>query len=414
MWKRSAVWALLLLAGCASSRPTPSSPTSSSSAPSSSSDPSSQPTTASTEPLIRQLTRASEQLHGKRLSELLHFENKTDQLFVSAAPSKARIDTGAAHTGRSLLLLKPGTQRLRLKLSSMLAGRDFPGDWTLVGLYVRADEAAGVTLSCTGEGGRAIATRRLALPGGQWTPAMLDLSALSAAPRGELMLELRFDQPTSGSVGVDDVMLIDNRETIVDGAPDGWTITRAGLRIICEHKQRFTLTLVTTDGSPQGWAVEEANALRARFSSADETKALTVYADGRSIWDGAYKPQSAEVRDDRTYAAAHVSPADVAVPETMGRVDRNTPGDANSDGYNELLGAYQIQATGGRLEATITPRSTAVPRPVLQIAGMPQGPALITIEGRLVERSTRLPDGQLLIELPVRLTRATLVSVRIQ
>jgi hypothetical protein len=51
---------------------------------------------------------------------------------------------------------------------------------------------------------------------------------------------------------------------------------------------------------------------------------------------------------------------------------------------------------------------------VLQIAGLPQGKALVTIEGRLVEKSTRLKDGQLLVELPARITRATLVTVRIQ
>jgi hypothetical protein len=62
----------------------------------------------------------------------------------------------------------------------------------------------------------------------------------------------------------------------------------------------------------------------------------------------------------------------------------------------------------------MTPRTTAVPRPVLQIAGLPQGRALVTIEGRLVEKSTRLKDGQLLVELPARITRATLVTIRIQ
>ena len=172
--------------------------------------------------------------------------------------------------------------------------------------------------------------------------------------------------------------------------------------------------VVTTDGSPHGWEVEEASDLRARFRSSGETKHLTVYADGRSMWDGAYKPLSVEVRDDKSFAAAHASPAEVTIPEALGRLSRNTPGDADNDGYNEQLGAYQIQASGGRIELTLTPRSTAVPRPVLQIAGMPQGKALITIEGRLVEKSTRLPGGDVLVELPARITRPTLVTVRIQ
>ena len=87
---------------------------------------------------------------------------------------------------------------------------------------------------------------------------------------------------------------------------------------------------MTVDGSPAGWEVEEANELRARFASVGDTKALTVYADGRSLWDGAYKPLSVAVRDDKTFAAAHASPAELVIPEPMGRVIRNTPGDANT------------------------------------------------------------------------------------
>jgi hypothetical protein len=191
-------------------------------------------------------------------------------------------------------------------------------------------------------------------------------------------------------------------------------VKRAGLHVTCERKLRFNFSVLTKDGPADGWEVEEANELRARFASTGETKVLTVYADGRSMWDGAYKPLSADVRDDRSFAAAHASPAELAVPESMGRVNRNTPGDANNDGYNEQLGAYQVQATSGRVELTLTPRVTAMPRPVFQIAGLPDGKALITIEGRLVERSTRLADGQLLFEIPARITRPTLVSIRIQ
>jgi hypothetical protein len=413
MWKRSLVLSLALVAGCAKpgAAPRQSAPPSISK----SNEPEVQPPSTapkSNEPLRQQVSRASEELHGKRFSGLLHFENESDVLFVSARPSARDVDAGDAHTGRASLLLTAGTTRLTIKLSSMLGGREFPGDWTLVGLYVRSDEANGVALSCA-QNGRAIAARKLALPAGEWTAAMLDISALPATPSGNVTLELRFDRPTA-SVRCDDVLLIDNRDTLVDATPRGWTIKRAGLRITCERKLSFNLSVVTADGSPAGWEVEEANELRARFASAGETKSLTVYADGRSIWDGAYKPLSVEVREDKTFAAAHTSPAEIAVPETMGRVDRNTPGDANNDGYNEQLGAYVLQATSGRLELTMTPRTTAVPRPVLQIAGLPEGRALVTIEGRLVEKSTRLKDGQLLVELPARISRATLVTIRIQ
>lgn len=406
MWQQWAVVIFLLVAGCA----TKSSPASSS--PANNQTQSQQRPSSSNEPLSKQVARVSEKLHGQRFSGLLHFENESDALFVSAEPSPPRVETGERHTGKSSLLLAPGTRRLTVKLSSVLAGREFPGTWTLIGLYVRSDEDVAIALSCEEEG-RPIASRTMVVPAGEWTAAMLDLAAMRTTPTGGVTLELRFDRPTS-TVRVDDVLLINNRQTLVDAAPEGWTIERAGLRLTCERKLLFNFSVVTRDGSPAGWEVEEANELRARFASNGETKALTVYADGRSLWDGAYKPLSALVREDETFAAAHSSPAEVTVPETMGRVNRNTPGDADNDGYNEQLGAYQVEASGGRLELTIAPRSTSVPRPVLQIAGMPDGKPLIAIEGRLVEKWARLKDGQLLIELPARITRPTLVTVRIQ
>lgn len=410
MWMRWAVVIFLSCAGCAA--PSLPAPSSAPTAPSNDPTQRPQPDLSADEPLRRQVARASEKLHGKRFSGVLHFETGSDALFVRAEPTAARVGAGERHTGKSSLVLAPGTRRLTMKLSSALAGRDFPGNWSLVGMYIRSDEPTTVALSCVADG-RTIASRKLIIPAREWTAAMLDISTLPAAPKEHVTLVLRFDQPADG-VHIDDVLLIDNRQTIVDAGPDGWTVQRAGLRITCGRKQRFSFGVVTRDGSPVGWEIEEANGLRARFASTGETKALTVYADGRSLWDGVYKPLSAEVRDDKTFAAAHGAPATIAVPETMGRVDRDTPGDADNDGYNEQLGAYQLQAMGGRLELTLIPRSTAVPRPVVQIAGMPAGKALITIEGRLVEQSTRLADGQLLVELPVRITRATLVTIRIQ
>ena len=417
MWKRALVLSVLLAAGCAKAPaplPVPRSDSASDDARRTDHGPAKSPTSSRSpaEPVREQVARAIETLHAQRFSGLLHFESASERVFVSANPAPRGVDAGDAHTGKSSLLLAPGTQRLTVKLSSVLAGRAFPGDWTLVGLYVRSDEANGVSISCQ-DNGRAIASRKVALPAGEWTAAMLDVSALPAAPGDDVTLELRFDESARGA-RCDDVLLIDNRETLVDASPNGWTVKRAGFRITCERKLRFSFGVVTAGGSPAGWAVEEANELRARFTSSGETKALTVYADGRSLWDGAYKPLAVEVRDDKSFAAAHAAPAELAVPETMGRVGRSTPGDANNDGYNEQLGAYQIEATGGRLELTMTPRGTPVPRPVLQIAGMPQGRALVTIEGRLVEKSIRLKDGQLLVELPARITRATLVTVRIQ
>jgi hypothetical protein len=99
----------------------------------------------------------------------------------------------------------------------------------------------------------------------------------------------------------------------------------------------------------------------------------------------------------------------------MGRVNRSTPGDSDNDGYNEARGAYQVIATGPRVELTITPRTSVLARPVLEIAGLPPGNVLVNMEGQLVGGATRLSgSGDLLIELPARLERPTQVNVRVQ
>ena len=95
-------------------------------------------------------------------------------------------------------------------------------------------------------------------------------------------------------------------------------------------------------------------------------------------------------------------------------VDRNRPGDANNDGYDESRGSYHILATGPRLELKLVPQSTALARPVLEIIGMPAGEAIVNVEGRLVEDVTRLEDGTLLVQIPTQIDRPTSVSVNIQ
>src|SRR5215213_4827054 len=128
MWQRLAVSFFLVFVGCAAPRPA--------APPSPGDEPTSQPTLpttrGSTQPLTKRAAQVSEQLHGKRFSELLDFEKPSDALFVSASPSAPRIDASDRTSGKASLLLAPNTQRLTIKLSSLLAGREFPADWTLV------------------------------------------------------------------------------------------------------------------------------------------------------------------------------------------------------------------------------------------------------------------------------------------
>ncbi len=102
------------------------------------------------------------------------------------------------------------------------------------------------------------------------------------------------------------------------------------------------------------------------------------------------------------------------VPDEFGRIDRDTPGDQNNDGYNERRGSYELVAKGARLEVTLRPTTRLLARPVLEIAGLPAGNALATVEGQLIERATRLPNGNLLIEIPLVLERPTTINIAVK
>lgn len=397
-----AVVGALLLGACAG-RPTPASTPS-------------VPTVA--EPIARHPPPPSMR---PRVSDLLTFETPSDELFVTAEPSAPRVTTGAsAGGGDASLSLTPGTQRLVVKLPSLLVGRTFPGDWTMLGASFHSDRAMTVTARYDVDG-RAVLSRAVAVPAGAWTEVWLDLTdapALSSSHDGVGVLVFELGGAGAASVRCDDVVLVDNRETLVDAADaGGWTVTRRGFRVTAERRgeRPVSFSLDARPGDPRAWRVEEATPLRVRFASAGPVKRLTAYADGRALWDGQFKPVDprAATSDRRAQAAAHASPGELAVAVEQGRVNRDTPGDADNDGYNEQLGAYQVQASGPRVEVSLAPRGAPLPRPVLQVAGLPWGRVLVTMEGQLVETTARLPDGQLLVILPTTLARATTVNVRV-
>jgi hypothetical protein len=379
---------------------------------------------ASSEPIGVQMLRVVPDLKGQRFSNLLNFESKSDTVFVGTTGLRAALDSSVSHTGRSSLRVS-GSGKLTVKLSSLLGARAFPDEWTLAGAYLYSDKPAHVALVCQ-LGGRTLARNPVTLAPGKWTPVMVDLSPIvdgqqkldpgGAAPS----LSFSIESPGSGSsVWCDDIILIDNTQWLVGSddhatGPDQWTIRRRGFNFICDVPGKFAMRLVTADGNDAGWHVEEANDMRARFSSSGKNKTLTVMPDGRSYWDGNFRPLAADLRSEPLWAEQQNSPAEISVPETLGRVDRRSAGDENNDGYNEARAAYEIIATGPRLEVTIIPRSIKVLRPMLEISGLPSGKAVVTLEGRLVEHTLRLEDGTLLADIPAMIERPTTVDVHVK
>jgi hypothetical protein len=361
------------------------------------------------EPVSLQLPRVEPSLKGVKYSLLLDFENQRDMIFMNTPDSGS--DETHRHTGFRSLQLGAG-MKSTIKLSSLMMGRPFPGDYTLLGGYLRSERAANVTMRCNLDG-YAPLERSMIVAGSEWKALLLDLTELVPTKKnanGVAILEIQTDAP----VYLDDVLIIDNTREFIPPSEGGWSIVQRGFKIKVDRPSMFQLSLNSAQGKVDGWEVEETSPVRARFSMPGTSKSLTVYNDGRSFWDGAFKPLSAATRDDKAYATQHSSPARIAVPEDLGRIIRNSPGDANADGYNESRGCYTIRAATPRLQIEIASGATPVTRPVFEITGLPEGKVLVNVEGQIVDAATRLPDGTVLLMLPLRFARTTQISLRVE
>jgi hypothetical protein len=371
------------------------------------------------EPVGLQIQRADSTLKEARFSLLLDFERDSDRVFVDARDGRTSIDRARAHTGGSSLRLDPGQQGGSIHLSPLLSGRGLPSSWTLLGLYVQAPQRGRLNLVLQRRGSP-IAVSAVPLMAGQWTSAMVDLSPLIEQSGGEAVTEGLVLQLDSGgtTLWIDDLVLIDNSRVLVEdsskGVSDHWSIVQRGHQVIGEARGRFTFSVPMEHPSGVSWQLHEANKMRSRFLSSDGSRHLVFYADGRAFRDGNYEPVGRPARDLRELASAHASPAELTVSPELGRVLRQTPGDANNDGYNEIRGAYQLQAAGARLEVQIVPRTVPILWPVLEVHGLPAGKLLVTLEGRLVEKLVRMDDGNVLIIPPVRVDRPTTLNIRVQ
>jgi hypothetical protein len=370
----------------------------------------------SSEPIGVQLMRVSPELKNQRFSALLNFESPTDVAFVAAQPSVGKVDSKHAHTGKSSLLLPANTKRVAIKLAAIMGDRPFPADWTLAGVYLWTSKPSDIVVRYVLDA-QPVAQTKLHVSAGKWTAAVTELEP--TPPPGMPMngvgtLEIEFPDGAGAGCRIDDVLLVENQQTLFDGGEIGamWNIKRRGLHLIVERQNAFRFFLDTTEMNEQGWEADEVGQMRARFHSG-KNNTLTLYTDGRAYRDGKYQPVRSH-NEDPMFAAQHEVPAGLRVAPEFGRVDRRSAGDANNDGYNETRGAYQLIASGNRMEFSITPATPSLIRPVLEIANLPEGKVVATVEGRLVENIARTTDGHVLIELPTRIERATTINVNVQ
>jgi hypothetical protein len=361
------------------------------------------------EPVGLQMLRTEAQLSNYPYFTLLGFERDSDPVFVRAEGAEAAADSARSHTGSQSLRLDPGTKNATVKLSSLHSGRPWPGNWTLVGAYFFSPQPQRLT-AVYEEAGRSLASYTVEVPANAWTPVLLDITPLQGQAKGAAgVLRFTFPAPTSQPLWIDDVVEMDN--TAVHVNTPHFIVREKGFSCTIEAPGSYKVMLKTPEASEQGWKLEEANLIRARFSSAGRHKSMVVCAGGRQIIDG--KAVALSSRHRQTIAQQHDNPAQITLNSEVGRVDRNSAGDQNNDGYNELTGTYRLIAAGPRMAMLITPQPVGLTGAVLEIAEFPPGKVLATMEGQLVDRIVRLDDGRVLIELPGTLDRPTMLNVRV-
>ncbi|HMO26264.1 MAG TPA: hypothetical protein PKB10_08340, partial [Tepidisphaeraceae bacterium] len=317
-------------------------------------------------PIGLAVMRAVPQLKMQRFTTLLDFENEMDAVFVVAPGGGAVLDDAVSHTGSRSLRTATSVSQLQIKLGALMRGRAFPGGWLLAGAQLRSPVGGAVEIELR-LADTVLSRASVNLTPGEWTAGMVDLTGVSeSAPAGgdpgKLLLVLK--RQAGVPMWVDDVLLVDNAQTLLDGSvPDALTpmsVRKRGLKVSAEVPGRFAVSLDAVEGSVDGWFVDEVSPLRARFVSDARGSEIVVYANGVGLWDGQLRLLAAGGASEADRKRSHAAPLTVEIDESLGRLRRTTAGDENNDGYNERLGAYQIEAAGRRIEMVLRPTTPVV------------------------------------------------------
>jgi hypothetical protein len=371
------------------------------------------------EPIGLQIQRACPHLQGQPFRVLLDFESPADLAFITGEPA-AHLENRTAHTGSACLALPSSSGGFQVKLASLLASETFPGRWTLVGGYFYCTQPALVSVEYPA-GPRGVLRRTVRLIPQTWTPVLLDLWPLCdpnlPLPRPTPNLVFRISQNHAAPVLCDDILVIDNTRCLAQsgGAGDGWSVRLHGMTTTVDRQGFFRIDVSTPDAGDDGWQLIEANSLRVVFTSRRPDHWWTIYSDGRQYLDGKFVSLIPKDALNPLLAQEHQTPADLSVPPELGRVQRNHPGDKNNDGYAEMIGSYELQATDPMLfEVTITPRTPSLVHPVLEVSRLAPGNVVVSMDEQSVDKVVRLPDGTVLVQLPGMIQRPVTVHFRVQ
>jgi hypothetical protein len=326
------------------------------------------------------MLKTEAQLSEYPFFNLLSFETDADGVFVKSSPAGV-LETAQRHTGGRSLKIPAGVTETTVKLEALHSGRDWPGRWTLIGVYLKASAAQELSAAFWVDS-KPVESYHVRVPAGVWTPVMLDVTKTLEKSKGKMGdLKLSFNPPLAQDVYLDDVVEIDNSSTLYEQG--NLKITESGFWMTVKRGD-FYKVIPTPEADARGWKLVETNALRVLISS-----------PGQVI----------------CFYSSHETGKPTAKVEVVsgGKLDRNRAGDEDNDGVVEGTGAYQIKASGNAVELRVSASATPVD---IEISGLAREKPLITLQGVLIEKHVWLEDGRLLFELPA-LTRGGDVTVRV-
>lgn len=341
-------------------------------------------------------------------SKLLDFDSPYDTNFVVAGG--VRLVNDPQQPGNRVLLAPTAT----IKFTSLIRGRDFPGMWDLIGVRTRSEQGGTLRLGLTTSGGTRLAQND-ATTTADWSVQWLELQKLPAsmASDGELLLSV--ESTDRKAIYIDDILLAQSRTVVaqstVPESNEPWRVTRSGLKWYVTAGEQTLLSLPAAPFVGEGYRVVESNPVRTVFASPAST--IAIDRNGRLIENGKTKFDPTVSKFAKA-VAENASPASIEVGEDEGRVERTLPGDKDNDGYDESRGCYTVRASASRLNVRLTPGNSAVRWPVIEVIGLPTGAVSVWLEGQLVPYVTRLSDGKVMIELPIRLERAVEAQIRVK
>lgn len=357
-------------------------------------------------------------------SKLIDFDSPYDTTFLIARDVKLTDDPD-----------QPGNRVLnaasaQIKLGALVRGRDFPGAWDLLGVRVRSAQSTPITLDLVAvstpttnrvANGTAVppagAPMRSASAQaeGAWTIQWIELKAFPTSMPANADLVLRIRSNDGTALLIDDVLLAQSHTVVSQSAVpqsgEPWQVRRSALKWQVMVGEKEIFSLAAAPFIRDGYRAIEANPVRAVFASA--TGMVAIDRTGRVIENGEAKLDAGVMSVAKT-VAENESPAIIEVASEFGRIERNLPGDQNNDGYDETRGCYTVIASAPRLNITLTPQKFPVKWPVIEIVGLPAGTVSVWLEGQTVPWVTRLSDGKVIVELPIRLERPVAFQVRVK